>query len=93
MRIDSYLWITARLMALEFCLYMAKHAIIGSVETFMKRKTFKDFPAFPVLYPQYVYENRIRIDVKQEKTKPVLDMDYVRALVILIVGILVLISI
>ena len=77
-------------MALDFRLYMAKQAIIGPVETSMKRKTFKDFPAFPVLYPQYVFENRVRKDMEQEKAKPQLDMDYVRALVILIAGVSVL---
>ncbi|MFA8388041.1 MAG: hypothetical protein ACEPO2_20670 [Pelagibaca sp.] len=70
---------------------MAEYAIITPVEFFMKRKSFKDVPAFPVLYPQYVFENRARNNM--EKAKPQLDMDYVRALVILIAGILVLISI
>lgn len=93
MRIESYLWITVRLMGFGFRLYMAEHAIINPVELFMKRKTFKDLPAFPVLYPQYVFESRPRKDMEQEKAKPQLDMDYVRALVILIAGILVLISI
>ena len=78
-------------MGFGFRLYMAEHAIINPVELFMKRKTFKDLPAFPVLYPQYVFESRPRKDM--EKAKPQLDMDYVRALVILIAGILVLISI
>ena len=41
----------------------------------------------------YVFENRVRKDMEQEKAKPRLDMDYVRALVILIAGVLVLISI
>jgi hypothetical protein len=59
----------------------------------MKRKNIKDLSAFPILYPQYVFENRIRKDSVKEKSKSRLDRDYVWAALIFLIGIGLLFSI
>jgi hypothetical protein len=53
----------------------------------MKRSNIKDVSAFPVLYPQYVFESKNQKESPREKTKFRLDTDYVWAALILLLGI------
>jgi hypothetical protein len=53
----------------------------------MHRKHCKDLSAFPILYPQYVFEGRRRTEYARKSKKLRLDLDYVWAAVVVFSGI------